>query len=146
MKTIYIIGCGAQKRAVKSPAAELYTGPYFRACLRYARSKAADTDIYILSAKHGLLSLTDEIEPYDQRMTMRRAVSMISIVQQQVLERELSDCEVVAVCGGDYRRFVAAAFHKEPTAPLRWCGGIGNGIGIGKQLAWLKANTEAATR
>lgn len=60
------IGCGAAKRAERSPAIELYTGPVFAA----HRAIADHLDLHpqILSAAHGVVEPQRELDPYDQTL------------------------------------------------------------------------------
>ena len=64
MKQIALISCASKKRPYKTKAEDLYISPLFMGNLRYARSRMPD-DIFILSAKYGLLELDTEIEPYN---------------------------------------------------------------------------------
>lgn len=54
------------------PAAELYTSPLFRKSLEYARRITQDKDIYILSAKYGLLPLEARVRSYDVTLNRMR--------------------------------------------------------------------------
>lgn len=64
MKTIVLISCASKKESTKMKAKDLYISPLFKKSLEYAHSFNPD-HIYILSAKHHLLSLDEEIEPYN---------------------------------------------------------------------------------
>ncbi len=64
MKKIVLISCVSKKRPTKSKARDLYISPLFRKNLEYALKLKPD-QIFILSAKYGLVSLEEEIEPYD---------------------------------------------------------------------------------
>lgn len=67
MKTIALLGCGKAKLDRAAPARELYTGSLFRASL--AACLALDVDAtYIVSARHGLVDLDQEIEPYEAHL------------------------------------------------------------------------------
>jgi hypothetical protein len=57
------VACSKTKAASPKPAAALYTSPLYRKSLLAALDSGKKT--YILSAKHGLLSCSDIIEPYD---------------------------------------------------------------------------------
>jgi len=67
MAKIVLISCVSKKLNHKSKAQDLYVSPLFQKNLRYARSLNPDK-IFILSAKYGLLSLTDVVEPYDKTL------------------------------------------------------------------------------
>lgn len=64
-KDIYLISCSSEKVDKKSPASELYCSPLFAKSLEYARKQVSDDQIFILSAKYGLVPLSMEIDPYD---------------------------------------------------------------------------------
>lgn len=66
---LVVIACGADKLDRPAPACELYTSPHFRHALRAAQAYAGRTesDVRILSVKHGLLELHTIVTPYDVR-------------------------------------------------------------------------------
>ncbi len=64
MKQIVLIACAAKKRAHKAKARDLYASPLFTYSLAYAEALKPDK-IFILSARHYLLAVDTEIEPYD---------------------------------------------------------------------------------
>jgi hypothetical protein len=64
MKTVYLISCSSKKRKHKCIAKEMYVSPRFKLSLSLAEKSNPD-QIFILSAKHGLLKLDAEVEPYD---------------------------------------------------------------------------------
>jgi cytoplasmic iron level regulating protein YaaA (DUF328/UPF0246 family) len=65
-KHIALIACSASKTTKRTCAKDLYTGNLFRKAKAYAETRC--DGFFILSALHGLLSPTQEIEPYDQTM------------------------------------------------------------------------------
>ena len=64
MKTIILISCVSKKGTKKAKAEKMYESALFIKSLAYARKLKHD-NIYILSAKHHLLALDAEIEPYN---------------------------------------------------------------------------------
>lgn len=64
---IALISCGKAKREGKHEASKLYIGSYFSKTLTYAQNHNDET--YILSAKYGLISLKQELESYDLKIT-----------------------------------------------------------------------------
>ncbi|MCX7109281.1 MAG: hypothetical protein NTX45_03930 [Proteobacteria bacterium] len=64
MKNIVLISCVSRKVNYKTKAKDLYKSPLFVGNLKYARSLKPD-NIFILSAKYGLLKLDSEVEPYN---------------------------------------------------------------------------------
>lgn len=63
---VVVVGCGEAKRATRSQAQDLYTGPLTRDAINHARSTG---EIWaIVSGRHGLIWPALEIEPYNQRI------------------------------------------------------------------------------
>ena len=62
-----LISCSAKKAegGYRTPD-ELYTGPLFRAALRYAQERGLPW--FVLSARHGLVTPDKELRPYDQKL------------------------------------------------------------------------------
>ena len=75
-RPVYLVGCGKSKLDHPAPARHIYTGSLFQKALEYAEMKALreGADIWILSAKHGLLSPGDIIDPYDLALTSLPAI------------------------------------------------------------------------
>jgi hypothetical protein len=61
---VALIACASRKLNRAAPARDLYRSPLFRLSMRYAEAQGAD-QIFILSAKHGLLDAATVIEPYN---------------------------------------------------------------------------------
>lgn len=127
---IVIISCGAKKRPHSCAARDLYTGSYFRAALAYALAIAPPHKVFILSAKWGLLRLTDEIEPYELKMGAPGSVD-VTTVQMQACRMNIAHQRVVAVTGKAYREVCRAAWGEIET-PLAGKGGLF------KQIAWMR--------
>jgi hypothetical protein len=64
-----LLSCGKAKQPGQHPARDLYTSPLFRTSLAYLESVCHE--VYILSAKHGLLELDARVESYDARLPQR---------------------------------------------------------------------------
>jgi len=62
------ISCVAKKKNVPALVKDIYISSLFTKSLDYARTLTSDENIFILSAKHGVLKLNDYIEPYDQTL------------------------------------------------------------------------------
>ena len=76
MNPVVIIPCSALKLDRRAPAVELYgASAHWRYTLRAARACTDDQWIRVLSAKHGLVRLTTELDPYDMRLRDRGAVT-----------------------------------------------------------------------
>lgn len=134
MAKIVLISCSSEKRCCRSKAQDLYKGALFRKSLQYARSLGPD-EIYILSAKHGLFRLDDEIEPYDKTLN-KMSSDEIRQWADSVLKKlkELTDVEsdeFVILAGDKYRKELLPHLHHS-SIPMK-------SLGIGKQLQWLNA-------
>ncbi len=133
MKKIVLIPCVKSKREHRSKACELYTSTLFTKCLAYAKTLNPD-DIYILSAKHGVLALNDKIEPYEKTLNNMGvadkrawATRVLGELRQKT---DLDRDEFIFLAGNDYR--VGLLPHiKNYKVPMK-------GLQIGKQFAWLK--------
>lgn len=64
LKRVALISCSKRKKAEKSFAKDLYISDSFVRNMEKAECLGFD-EIYIISAKHGLLRLDDEVDPYD---------------------------------------------------------------------------------
>jgi len=132
MAKVALISCVSKKLSKPAKAGELYVSDLFKKNLAYAKLLAPNA-IYILSAKHGLLGLDEEIEPYEQTLnTMKdaqvRAWAESVLVQMQ--GKVGAEDEVIFLVGEKYRKYLMPHF-KNAAVPLQ-------GLGIGRQLAFLK--------
>ena len=119
---LLLLSCSQSKCDVSGliPALERYNGPPFRLLRKYLASSSLDKpapDIYIVSAKFGLISATQLIPNYDQRMTKQRAcqINLSLLDQLQKLPYRNSYREIFINVGSDYRlaldghtRFIAS--------------------------------------
>jgi cytoplasmic iron level regulating protein YaaA (DUF328/UPF0246 family) len=133
MKKITLISCVSKKLENKARAEDLYISNLFKLSLEYARKQNPD-DIFILSAKYGLLALDDEIEPYDETLnTMKinqRKNWAREVVKQLKAKADLDKDHFIILAGKKYREFLTSHL-KSYEIPLE-------GLSIGKQLKFLK--------
>jgi hypothetical protein len=86
----YVIPCGGAKLGHAAPAAQLYTGSMFRHTLeKVTRCAELDTAaglgparVLILSARYGLVELSDMLEPYDVKMSDAGSVTADQVAEQ----------------------------------------------------------------
>ncbi|NEP78437.1 MAG: hypothetical protein F6K39_09750 [Okeania sp. SIO3B3] len=86
---LLIISCTRRKSldAGLIPAIARYDGPTFRVLRRFLHQKSSNClDVYILSAKFGLISHQELIPYYDQKMTRKRAEKLQPEVILQIEE------------------------------------------------------------
>ena len=132
MAKVVLISCVSKKLHHKSKAQDLYVSPLFKKNLQYAKSLNAD-NIFILSAKYGLLRLNEEIEPYDKtlnKMCSNEIKKWANYVLNQLKKStDLENDEFIFLAGNNYRKFLLPHI-KQYNIPMQ-------GLGIGKQLQWL---------
>jgi hypothetical protein len=132
---IIVIPCGAAKRKQPSPAYALYQGSYFKACLLWALSVSSKDRVFILSAKHGLLRLTDVVAPYDLKMGQPGSITP-SRVREQAQALGVASQLAVVLGGSLYVSCARQAF--ERSVALVEC--MTGPTGMGHQIGWLKKN------
>lgn len=130
---IVLISCVAMKNNYPCAAHEMYVSPLFKGAYAHAKKLHADK-IFILSAKYGLLSEDDRIEPYNETLN-NKPDKEIRIWADKVfaeLQRktDVSSDEFVFLAGERYRKYLVTRL-KNVEVPLK-------GLGIGKQLAYYK--------
>lgn len=132
MSTLLLQSCSASKREVNepTPAFELYSGYFYKILKKSIRENEfrTDTDIAILSAKHGLIDTSDEIEYYDWRMDTARArelnPSVVDTAEEWIRGAEYD--RVVLNMGLPYREALAGLSTRVDT-PLAEVPGDGIG-------------------
>lgn len=136
MKKIVLISCVSQKLPRKAPAEAMYISTLFKLNLKYAKQLKPDA-IFILSAKHGLLDLNQEIEPYN--ITLNKMSDSEKQAWAQKALNQLGQCanlqddRFVFLAGKNYRKYLTPALRLFDV-PLA-------GLTIGKQLQTLKGLT-----
>jgi hypothetical protein len=92
MTRALIIHCSHAKRPFdgKLIAIDLYNGPTFKLIRRYLKESSNlgedRLDIFILSAKYGLIDSDKEISPYDLSMTPERVKELMPQVEEKMAE------------------------------------------------------------
>ena len=133
MGKVVLLSCVSRKLSRRARAKELYTSTLFKLNLAFAESLKPDA-IFVLSAKHGLVDMAQEIEPYDQTlndMSASERKTWASRVMAQLQERiDTRNQEVVFLAGEKYREHLVPHLGLV-SIPLQ-------GLGIGRQLHRLK--------
>ncbi|MEN6572364.1 MAG: DUF6884 domain-containing protein [Anaerolineaceae bacterium] len=133
MKKIVLISCVKSKLDHPAKAKDLYISTLFQSFLEYARRLKPD-EIYILSAKYGLLELDQKIAPYEMTLnTMSVAEKrdwshkvLDSLRQKADLQSDL----FIFLAGINYRKYLLPEL-KHYEVPLE-------GLSFGQQLHELK--------
>lgn len=109
MKRVVLISCVSKKLPYKAEAEKIYISPLFKKQLAYARKLNPD-GIYILSAKHGLLDLRDEIEPYNVTLNKMSTAEIkswsINILDELNRRFDLKQTHITFLAGVNYRKFL----------------------------------------
>ncbi len=105
MKTIVLISCCKEKLPFPSPAEKLYQSTRFIKALAYAKSIKPDA-IYILSAKHHVVELTQTLEWYDEKLQNKNSnerKEWAEICLQFLKEKhDLTEDKFIILAGFDY--------------------------------------------
>ena len=112
---IGICSCGTRKLKTTSAAIDMYNGAYHRMTRRYLQTKFSDPQIFIVSAKHGLLRLTDVIEPYD--IGPREKTVTSAVIRNQAQRMMIAHQPVLYIGSRKYYEILREVF-PEVTAPL----------------------------
>ena len=133
---IVLVSCASKKLPYKSKAKDLYISPLFKFNIKYARSLNPDK-IFILSAKHGLIELNEEIEPYNKtlnNMSLKEIKEWSDkVISQLKNATDIKKDEIIFLAGERYRKYLTPHIVNYKI-PLK-------GLGIGKQLKYLKSKT-----
>lgn len=132
MAHFVLIACASGKLDRRARADSLYQSSLFHKSLLYSRTLDAD-GVFILSAKHGLLKLDEEIEPYDltlNRMPVQSRREWAGRVLRQIAEiADLDRDRFTFLAGARYREHLASRM-RHTSVPM-------SGLPIGKQLSFL---------
>ena len=140
-RKIILLSCSARKLEAPAAAAELYQGTLFRASLEWSQRQSPDA-IYILSARHHLLELDAEIDPYDltfNDLPARQLKDWAGTVMQQLTSRSDPQRDHFVILAGEkYRRYLVPNL-KHVSLPLE-------GLPIGKQVQFLQRQLAGVNR
>ncbi len=132
-KRIVLISCVSQKLSKPAKARDLYVSTLFKFSLKYAEKLEPD-NIFILSAKHGLLPLEKEIAPYEKTLNNMRSSEIkqwaISVLTQIKGICSIDETEFVFLAGNNYRKHLLPHI-KHSVIPFE-------GLRIGEQLHKLR--------
>jgi cytoplasmic iron level regulating protein YaaA (DUF328/UPF0246 family) len=133
MRNIVFISCVSEKLKERAKAKNIYTSNLFKKNLAYSKLLNPD-ETYILSAKHGILKLDDEIEPYNvtlNDMKIKEKKEWASRVLNQLTNLEdIKNSNFIFLAGENYRKYLIPHLNKFEI-PMK-------GLKIGRQLQFLK--------
>lgn len=136
-KKIVCLSCVKQKRFYATTAENMYTSPYFRYNLKYAKMLKPDI-ILILSAKYHVLQLTDTIKPYEKTLNKMpvnqvKTWSGICLKEFKKIGINLKKDEFIFLTGDAYHKHLIKQI-KHHSIPFK-------GLGLGYKLQKLKQLT-----
>lgn len=137
-RTVVLIGCAKSKLDRPAPARDLYTSALFRLSLAYAERVLRADAVFVLSALHGLVSISKELAPYNRTLGEMAKAERVGWAWRagEALDSELGagPARVVLLASDDYR---PRSRRHEIEKPL-------TGKQIGERLSWLKSAIAAA--
>lgn len=129
MKKIILISCSSKKNKFKTKARNLYSSTLFKLSLEYAE-KLDPNKIFILSAKHHLVELDTELEPYDvtlsyvspKELTKKKGLKVLDKSEKKEWGKEVLDQlsqyvdyekdEIILLAGNDYYKPLSSKIKK----------------------------------
>lgn len=134
MSNIVLISCVSKKRKESCKARDLYISDLFKKALFYSENIIKADKIFVLSAKYGLVSLDEVIEPYDKTLNKMKTYEVLQW-SERVLEDlknniDIENDKVIFIAGAKYRKYIEPLI-KNVEVPMR-------GMKIGEQLQFLK--------
>ena len=134
-KSIVLVSCVKTKRNHSCKASDMYVSSLFKKMMAYAVSLKPD-QIYILSAKYGLLKPDDMIDPYEKTLKNMRSDEKKIWAESVLLRlRSLADLEqdsFVFLAGNEYRKNIVP-YIRNVSTPMEK-------LPFGRQLQWLEEN------
>jgi hypothetical protein len=143
MDRVCLVSCVSSKRDTTSIARELYTSPLFVGASKFARNRFDRW--FILSARHGLLSPEDLVEPYNQTlksMPQGKRLSWAKLVLKQLRSHLSGEESLCFLAGNSYREYLLDPLIDigcKVSVPLE-------GLSIGRQLQWYKKLKDESAR
>lgn len=138
MKHVALISCGKRKASHPAPARELYQGDLFRKSLRYSEEVLEADEVFILSAKHGLVALDEVIAPYEQTLNRMPSAEVRAwgrrVLAELRAEADLENDRFTILAGANYRKYLTPAL-KHVDVPIE-------GLRFGEQLRFFKEALE----
>lgn len=109
MKRIVLISCVKIKLDHPAKAEDLYISDLFKKNLAFAK-KLKPNNVFILSAKYGLLNLNDRIAPYEKTLNNmpvhERKVWSSAVISELIKYTNLEMDEFIFLAGEKYREFL----------------------------------------
>lgn len=112
------LSCTKLKADHRCKAEEMYSeSTLFKLCLKYAETLTEKKNIFILSAKHHVLRLSDEIEPYQLTlydMSAEECEKWGEVCKKQMKQKGINFNEkAVFLAGEKYYKYIKGTFRQE---------------------------------
>lgn len=139
MGRIAFVSCGKAKATEPTPAGQFYTGQYFRTI--YDSIKPHYDEVYIISAKYGLISDQDILKPYDVTLN-KMSDNERKLWARRVLEQYTSIYngnkanEIDIYAGNNYRKYLLPLFTFAGYNVNNAFKGVKGGMGM--QISYIK--------
>lgn len=134
MNTVVLVSCASKKLGVRARE-DLYVSDLFRKSLAYAR-RLRPADIFILSAKHGLVQPDEQIDPYNETLNTMLPPEIMRwserVFDQLRTHADVEHDHFVFLAGDKYRRYLLPRL-RSADVPME-------GLRIGEQLSWLNSH------
>lgn len=134
------IGCVKKKLNYPEKAKNIYISDFFKKSYEFAETY--NGNIYILSAKYGLLTPDTVIAPYDKtlnNMSEKQKKNWAYKVYKQMQEKNINfEEKAIFLAGVNYRKYIKSLF-KDYEEPLK-------GLGIGKQLQYMNKKIKESVK
>lgn len=133
--TIALVACVSKKMNTSMPARKLYCSDWFIKASRYAEQVAEEW--YILSARYGLISPDQVINPYNEtlnKMPVKQRRAWAQNVIADLRKVILPGTRMIILAGSSYRKYLLVPIQQmdcKVEIPME-------GLRIGEQLSWLK--------
>jgi hypothetical protein len=133
MANIALISCVSKKCSFRTKAENMYISILFTKTMKYTKDILKADKIFILSAKHGLLPLDKEIDPYNVTLiNMRKEEKQRwakMVVQQLRGECDISHDKFYVLAGKDYYEDLIPYLQNYEIKM--------EGLKIGERIQWL---------
>ena len=126
---IIIISCGKRKLQGKAKAKDLYIGSLYRQKLEYVSTLYPDNEVYIISAKYGLIHQDKVISAYDKKLPYfdnDYYQEWFDLITEQLQEFDSTE-DIIFLGGVRYFNPIDKYFTGKKYAPL-----IGKNLGGGR--------------
>lgn len=137
MKKVVLISCVKEKLRTAAKAKDLYISDLFKKSYRYAQILKPD-DIFILSAKYGLLDPEQIIGPYNETLNTKSSAEIKEWSKKVIAALEekinLGKSEIIILAGSRYYKYLLPYIrnYKLPLGTLPF----------GSRLSFLKKQIE----